>query len=188
MTKTSRSGKSFVVTLTLTALAATALLAAPPARGATVSAVCQPLIAAVEKQTSVPMHGYLTTTEGGKTKTSELIYLGDATYINFNGKWRRSPLTAEARQKQKAEAVRQAKELSCKYLRDEAVQGEAAAVYSTHTDTAAGKSSSTIWVSKSRGLPLKLDLDTDVGAGAAGKAHRTMRYEYGHVSAPAGVK
>ena len=184
MQKTSRSTQSFVLALT----AAAGLLSGAAAHGATVSAVCQPLVAAMEKQTNTSMHGYLTTTEGGKTKTSELIYLGDATYINFNGKWRRSPVTAQMRQQQKAEAIQKAKELSCKYLRDEAVNGEAAAVYSAHADTAADKSSSTIWVSKSRGLPLKLELDTDVGAGAAGKAHRSMRYEYDHVSAPAGVK
>ena len=142
----------------------------------------------MEKQTNAPLHLYMTSTKGGKTRTSELIYLGDATYIQFEGKWRRSPTTAAARQQERMEAIQRAKALTCKYLRDEAVNGEAAAVYSARAETADDSSSTTVWVSKSRGLPLKMELDTDIGVGAAGKEQRTMRYEYEHVSAPAGVK
>ncbi len=79
------------------------------------------------------------------------------------------------------------KTMTCRLVRDEAVNGEAAALYTAHQQNPDVKSDSQIWISKSKGVPLKLEMDMDVG-GAAGKSHRTMRYEYTNVQAPAGLK
>jgi hypothetical protein len=163
------------------------LLAAPAARAAGVSAVCQPLVAAVEKQVAIPMHAYMTHTITGKVRTSEVIYSGKAIYVKTNGSWTRSPITPQDMQNQQAENIKRAKETTCTYLRDEPVNGEAAAVYSTHGASEYGKSDSTIWLSKSRGVPLRMEMDMDVG-GAGGKSHMSMRYDYDKVTAPAGVK
>ena len=68
-------------------------------------------------------------------------------------------------------------------MRDDPVNGESAALYTTHDDTAHGKSDNQIWVSKSKGLILRQEMDIDTG-GANGKTHLSVRYEYSNVQAP----
>ena len=75
---------------------------------------------------------------------------------------------------------------ACRVVREGTVNGEAATLYSSHTESKNGKTESQTWISKSRGLPLKVE--TDVDAGAAGKSRRESRFEYTNVTAPAGVK
>lgn len=140
---------------------------------------------------SIPTHIYSAETSaatGGKPRNSELVYLNDKTYIQVAGKWRISPQTPqkmiEVRKETEAE---EEKTMTCKAVRDELVNGEASTLYTAHQQNPDEKSDSQIWISKSRGVPLKLEMDMDVG-GAAGKSHRTMRYEYTNVQAPAGVQ
>jgi hypothetical protein len=72
---------------------------------------------------------------------------------------------------------------TCKYLKDELVNGEMAVVYSAHDATPKGVVDTQIWISKSKGLPLRQDMDIDVG-GAGDKSHTSSRYEYGDVKPP----
>jgi hypothetical protein len=58
--------------------------------------------------------------------------------------------------------------ITCRYLREESVNGEAAAVYSQHVETENDKMDVQVWISKSKGLPLREELDVDVG-GKLGK-------------------
>ncbi|MEO6922322.1 MAG: hypothetical protein ABI142_00715, partial [Bryocella sp.] len=84
------------------------------------------------------------------------------------------------------EATKDAKSFDCQHLRDEAVNGEAAAVYSMSSISDDGDhSEGQIWISTSRNLPLKSEMD--VGSGAE-KRHTSIRYDYNNVQAPAGVK
>jgi hypothetical protein len=78
---------------------------------------------------------------------------------------------------------RQRSNFTCRYLRDESVNGERAGLYSTRAETADQKSDGQIWISKTRGLPLRLEMDIDTG-GKTGKNHSSMRYEYGNVQPP----
>lgn len=150
---------------------------------------CKAVADANDKLVTVPVHIYSNETAvgtGGRTRSSEIIYLTDKTYVFVNGKWRVSPIgrkETEAARKQ-AEA---ASTVTCRQVREESVNGEAAVLYSTHNQTQDAKFDTQLWISKSRGLPLKAEMDMDVG-GAAGKTHRTMRYEYTNVQAPAGVQ
>ena len=171
----------------LTALFACALVL--PAR-ADLPAACRPAIDAIKKQIVTPSHMYQTETAaftGGKPLTSESIFAGGVIYIQVHGAWRRSPMTTGEMLKQQEENERNLKAPSCRYLRDEAVNGEPAAVYVEHSEPEGAISDATIWVSKSRGLPLRLEADTDAG-GKMGKVHRAIRYDYGNVQPPAGVK
>jgi hypothetical protein len=149
---------------------------------------CKFLADANTKIYSVPTHIYMTETAGGKTRTSELIYLNNKTYLQVGGKWQVSPQTpsqmAEIRKETEADAE---KTMTCHLVRDEPVNGEAAALYTAHQQNPDEKSDSQLWISKSKGVPLKLEMDMDVG-GASGKSHRSMRYEYTNVQAPSGVK
>jgi len=169
--------------------AALLLHGAAPARAAD---TCETIAAAAGKIWSLPVHIYMTETAAyrkNQPKTSESIYTGGADgaiYVLVNGKWTRSPVTT-GQLKAGQDDAREKAGQSCRYLRDEAVNGEAASVYSTHHDGDGFKSDVTIWISKSRNVPLRSESDMDVG-GAAGKSHTSMRYDYSNVQAPAGVK
>jgi hypothetical protein len=68
-------------------------------------------------------------------------------------------------------------------LRSEAVNGEAAVVYSLHREPQDFKEDSQIWISKSSGLPLREEQDVDMG-GQIGKQHNSGRFEYGNIQPP----
>ena len=70
---------------------------------------------------------------------------------------------------------------TCRYLREEVVGGEAAAVYSAHSENEDVKSDGQVWISK-KGLPLREELDIDIGDPS--KIHHSVRYEYSNVQAP----
>jgi len=145
---------------------------------------CQPLADTMKKMAATPTHIYSTTTAQWRTgapRQTETIYAGGAIYTKVGASWMRSQLKpadmldASSRDPQGRH--------SCRYLRDEAVNGEAAAVYSTHFEAQSGKIDTQIWVSKAKGLPLRQETDIDVG-GAVGKSHRSERYEYVNVQPP----
>jgi len=150
---------------------------------------CKVLYDAMTKVVTMPVHIYTTTVAGynkNVPKSGEMIYAGGPTgaiYVMSGGKWTRTQMTGADMMSKQEENRRTAKD-TCHVVREEAVNGEAATVYSTHSDTEAGKVDSTVWISKSKGLPLKQDTDIDVG-GAAGKNHMSLRYEYANVTPPA---
>ena len=67
-------------------------------------------------------------------------------------------------------------EETCKDLRDEAVDGEAAVVYSDNFTGKAAKTEGQIWISKKTGLVLRQEVDVDLGA--KGKGHQSIRFDY----------
>lgn len=101
---------------------------------------CDTVLPATETIWQVPVHVYTTTetTASGKKQlgNTESIYTGGlngAVYQMADGKWSRSP-GATGELKASRDALRaddkDAAKPTCRYLRDEAVNGEAAAVYS----------------------------------------------------------
>src|SRR5579862_1393718 len=91
----------------------------------TVSPACQPVFDAMSKITSIPVHMYSTETaafRGGKTRSSEIIYLDHATYIQVNGKWRTSPMSQEELKSMKKDQPETS--ATCRALREEPVDGE----------------------------------------------------------------
>lgn len=148
-------------------------------------AACQRMFDAATKLLTVPAHSY--TTEilpGGKSHTAELIYANGAIYLNLRGKWTRSKMTPQDMIKQEQENIRNAK-TSCQHVRDEAVNGEAAALYMAHSENDGVKSEAQVWISRSKGLPLRTEEDLDTGDGA--QQHISIRYEYGNIQPPADV-
>ena len=63
---------------------------------------------------------------------------------------------------------------SCSYLRDEFVDGQAAAVYREKYQSKAGSTDATIWISKTSGLMLREEQDGDVVG--KGKGHISYRW------------
>lgn len=141
---------------------------------------CQPVDDAMKKIYTTPSHLYTTMSAGHK---NELIYAGGVIYDNLRGKWARSTVTLQQVMKMEDENRRNSK-TTCRYLRDESVNGEAAAVYSAHSERSdpAVKSDSQFWISKAKGLPLRHEQDIDAGGGT--KMHHSTRYEYSNVHPP----
>jgi len=177
------------VTITTVLARATLLLSAvcisAPARAADNG--CLPVFDAMSKVLATPTHIYNTETAASpnsKPTTHEGIYFGGTIYVRVGGKWRRSPMDAAAMAKQEAENRRTGK-YSCRYLRDEVVNGEAAAVYASHSENEGTKADATTWISKSRGLPLRTEEDFGDQTSAN---HISIRYDYSGVHPPPGVQ
>jgi hypothetical protein len=143
---------------------------------------CQPMFDAGIKFLTVPAHSYTTETANGKTRTSEAIHINGAIYINLKDKWIRSKATTQDMLKQEQENIRDSK-TTCRHVREESVNGEAAALYMAHSENDDVKSDAQTWISKSKGLPLRTGEDIDTGGGD--KRHMSIRYEYGNIQAPA---
>jgi len=149
---------------------------------------CQPTYDAMNKVMTTPTHIYGTMTavpnNGDKPITTETIYTGGSAYVKVGGKWTRSSMTPQQVMKREEENRKNSK-TTCRYLKDESVSGETAAVYSTHSENSEMdvKSDGQIWISKGRGLPLREEMDIGMGRESS-KHHHSVRYEYGNVQPP----
>ncbi len=148
---------------------------------------CKTVHDAIGKSITLPSHAYEAETDpnrpsAGATK-HEIIRTGGAIYVLTDEKWKKSPMSEADTRAQEEENWKTAKNVSCKYLRDESVNGQSAAVYKTHNENEDTKEDGQVWISKSKGLPLREEQDIDVGAGD--KRHMSIRYEYTNVQAPA---
>ncbi len=176
--------RSHSLLIVMAAMPFTLLFLSTPALA--VDAACQPFVDSTVKRFSVPSHTYTTEAlPGGKSRNAEAIYANNAIYIFYNGKWIRSKATPQDMLKQEEENIRNSK-ISCSHVRDEMVNGEAAALYMGHSENDGIKSEAQTWISKSRGLPLKTEDDIDTGDGD--KRHMSIRYDYNNVRPPAGVQ
>jgi hypothetical protein len=156
---------------------------------------CQAVDEAMNKVITVPTHIYGAMSpilsNGSAPRPSdtihnETIYVAGSAYVKVSGKWSRSEWTLQRLMKQEQEN-RQQSNFTCRYERDESVNGEAAAVYSTHSERSDADighivSDGRIWISKSKGLPLRQEMDVDAGHGM--KDHHSVRYEYTNVQPP----
>jgi hypothetical protein len=129
------------------------------------------------KVLDTPAHLYITMNMGGTPQTGESIYVAGTMYTKFGDKWSVSPVSLQE-MKAMAQKNRQTNKTTCRYLKNEAVNGEVAAVYSMHDEGPKGKSDSQIWISKAKGLPLRSEVDL------GDKNHVSTRYEYGNVKPP----
>jgi hypothetical protein len=158
----------------------------PLAANPGIDSACRAVLDASDKLFTTPYHMYMMEAGAGvgngKPMSSEMVFSGGVQYILYNGKWTRSPLSREEL-KALEERNRKNSTISCHYVRDESVNGESAALYSTHEESVHGKNDNQIWVSKSKGLILRQETDIDTG-GANGKTHLSSRYEYSNVQAP----
>jgi hypothetical protein len=129
---------------------------------------CKALYDASRRANLIANHMYSTTVAGynrNQPENSEMISTGGANgviYIMVKGKWTRGRLTPGELVKDKGQGAATTKN-TCRYLRDEALNGEAASVYSSHGDSEVGQVDTSVWISKSKGLPLRADIDIDEG-------------------------
>jgi hypothetical protein len=150
--------------------------------------VCKTVFDAGETGMQTPNHQYVTQTGGTFGSTghrSEIIHTIDASYVLVDGQWHRSRLDMKAMREQEQENRRNTKNARCAHVRDDAVDGEAAGVFSAHYESEYAKVDALIWISSSSGLTLREELDMD--AGELGKTHSSVRTRYAGVQAPVGV-
>lgn len=100
-------------------------------------------------------------------------------YIRANGNWMDSRVTTAEVLEQERENEKNGR-ATCQLVRSEAVNGEAAVVYSLHREPEGFKEESLIWISKASGMALREEQDVDMG-GKIGKLHNSARFEYGKV-------
>lgn len=184
------SGTAGVATRSATSSATTsargtsraAIAVALPFGVSVIDPVCKPVFDATHKTLDTANHMFTDMAVMGKMTTNEMITVNGDRYIMLKGKWTKSRMTVASTKEQEAENIKDAKVLSCKRIGDDVVGGEAATVYTEHSENDDTKSDGKIWVSKSRGLILKEEIVLD--SGEAEKQHITLRYEYGNVKAP----
>jgi hypothetical protein len=149
---------------------------------------CKYVYDAGEKVFDVDHHVYTTKIgkyiDGGKPRAGEMISIGSTRYVNYQGKWQKSPLDKEEGKKLVQENRKNNKS-TCHYLRDELVGADAAQVYSMRTEADGSINDHTVWISKSRGVYLRQESDISVNGTDSDKFHISMRYEYANVHAPA---
>lgn len=122
---------------------------------------------------------------GMDNATQESIFAGGVIYDkSSDGSWHRSKVTVEAmapmvRDEQKHTDA----DHTCRYLRDETVDGQNAAVYEikSKNNKLIGAGTTHMWIAKASGLPLRQRSEVDANT------YSELRYEYTNVHAPAGV-
>ncbi len=144
---------------------------------------CQPVFDALTKVATTPSHSYTTSTaNGGKTTEAETILAGGQKYIRARGKWMRIPVTSHEVLEQEKEKQQHGKS-TCQFLRSEAVNGEAAMLYSMHREYEEVTEDGKMWLSRGTGLLLRVEEDVD-NRGNKVKEHRSTRFEYGDIRPP----
>ena len=150
-------------------------------------AMCPAVQDANNKLFTTPFHMFSAQANAGvnngQPTTSEMVFAGGARYILFNGKWSASPISTQELKDLEQRNLKNARNLSCHHVRDESVNGESVALYTTHSESTHGKDDNQIWISKTRGLILRQETDLDTG-GANGKTHLSIRYDYTNIQAP----
>ncbi|HEY5037399.1 MAG TPA: hypothetical protein VII74_09735 [Chthoniobacterales bacterium] len=145
---------------------------------------CKVLLDATAKMEHTDNHQYVTIDRNGaKDIEGESIQVGDTSYIKVGDAWKVSPLNPKDPAEQRKENIRNAKVFTCKYERDEMVDGEAAAVYKTHQESEDVIADAELWISKSRGLVLK-----EVVSHPDDKQSIVVRVDYTNVQKPVVTK
>ncbi len=142
---------------------------------------CKAILDAAHKVYDSPAHVYVTTTIGGQAQPLEMIYAAGNIYSKTGGKWQSIGTIKEM--EELTQSNHPTDKPVCHYVKDESVNGETIALYSSHEETPKGKVDTQTWISKSKGLPLRQEINIDVG-GSSGKSANSTRYEYDNVRAP----
>ena len=144
-------------------------------------ASCKPILDALLAQARTAYRASITFngTAGG-----EEVYTTKAIYRGRDGHWTKIAATPEDRIAANHEVG--AAMTNCHLVRADTLDGQAATVYSGHSQTVTPASTTEmqLWIGKSNGLPLQVDSDVSM---FGKKSHTSKHYSYGNVQAPAGV-
>lgn len=154
---------------------------------AAIDANCEVFLDAGNKQLNTPYHAYNVSTGamsmGGAPMKTETIFVGGTLYTQILGKWTSTMLSMQDIKNMADSNRSKNQSATCQHVRDEAVNGEDAAVYIASTQGERMKSEQTMWISKSDSLPLRLEVEI-VSVKSGAKSHMSIRYEYANVQKP----
>lgn len=149
---------------------------------------CKAVFDAIARQVMTPSHEYMIQTVGAdKTKREqrEVINTGKMQYFLVGGEWHTMKETPkETLQRERDNEA--SSDVTCRYLRDETVEGVSAALFSEHSKTDTGESDALIWIAKGNSMPVREQVDMDPEN--PGARHLEVRIVYSNVQAPSGVK
>jgi hypothetical protein len=144
---------------------------------------CDTVMTATLAQMKAPYRATISFSNlNGKPATSETVFTGGKMYVQLNGAWQVSPITAQEMTDQMKKNYKESKE-SCRYVGDESVDGQAASIFTASFQSPRSHSDNRIWISRSRGVLLKTWARIDEG-----NQTMTSTYEYDNIQPPAGVK
>jgi len=162
---------------------------------------CQALMQSQTNMAARPVHIFMTETRTwskplskaaagmnmGGTKKSEEISTGNALYVKHGARWIDMQTSFAGMMKlgdpNDPDTKKALEAKQCKALPDEAVSGQAAAVYQEHNPSGIDTK---IWISKSTHLPLKSEI-TNKASGPALTSFTVSTYDYDGVRAPVGA-
>ena len=165
-----------------------ALAATASAQALAAETSCKAVFDAIAKQVMTPNHEYMIQSTGpdkGKREQREVINTGTAQYFLVGGEWhtmKETPKDTLQREREN-EASSQ---VTCRYLRDESVEGVSTTVFSEHSKSDTGESNALIWIAKSNAMPVREEVDMDPGNPSA--RHLEVRIVYSNVQAPTSAK
>jgi hypothetical protein len=81
---------------------------------------------------------------GGKVTNSEMIFANRTRFVMVQGKWTKVRETVQEAGQRAEENKKNAKSYTCRYVSEEAVNGEATLAYTAHTETEDGNSDSKV--------------------------------------------
>ncbi len=136
---------------------------------------CDPVFQAGIKSVQTPHHVFSTVTRAGKVTPSESIFVGGVEYVQHDGHWQPSKVTA-AQMLSDAKENAASQTSTCTPRPDEVIGGETVAVYAVHNSET--DADSTVRIFKSRGL-----LQGQTAKIPDGPNVET-RYEYSNITAP----
>jgi len=124
------------------------------------------------------------TAPGKPTISVEMIFMDDKAYTQMNGTWHAMPFSAQQQIDFLNAASKRAEQTtrSCQKLASEPINGEAATVLMTHSETNGATSETRVWISDKTGLPLKSELRLSTGMAV------TDDFRYDNIEVPPGVK
>ena len=146
---------------------------------------CQSILDANNKLLTTPYHAYSTmsgASTGGPPMNIEMIFVDGTLYTQVNGQWSDNRLTEQDVKDMETSNQNTNEKASCQHVRDESVNGESAAVYSSQSESRGQKHDLMTWISRSKGLILRSELDIVTAKGA--KGHMSEHFEYSNIQKP----
>jgi hypothetical protein len=140
---------------------------------------CKPVTDAMLKMATAPHH---TASTSDRSEASQSIVVGNATYVQIKGVWRKSPMTPQDQLRQEQENIKTAKVYTCALLRSETVNGVVANAYKVHSESDGAVSDGTVWIAPSLGLPVKTE--EDIAPSIGPKMHLSITWDYANIHAP----
>ncbi|MDB5487489.1 MAG: hypothetical protein JWQ58_1204 [Reyranella sp.] len=148
-------------------------------------AACKTVLDAVIKQAGMPVRQIITietAASPGKPLKSEIIRLSDTLYMQVGNQWVARPYDSQKAVSDSRQSMQKAAH-TCARLRNDAVDGKQATVYSVQTKGEQGTTESEIWIGAD-GLPVRQHTDMQ----GPSKSRHEVRFDYTNVTAPTNIR